>query len=232
MFNAIVDILLPPICPLCNANRCALDLCAECLKKISVITGPLCMVCGAPFASKEGPDRLCQGCIDSPPPFLSARSAVLYEGTALEMIRALKYHSRFEFVKPLVRLMVSALDRWPIEDGAIVMPVPLHAKRLKERCFNQSLLIAKGVASAMSLRLDYKTLVRGRLTAPQVDLKGDERRKNVSKAFMANDTEAVKGKTVLLIDDVHTTGSTLAECARALKKVGAKTRALTIARSV
>jgi ComF family protein len=185
-----------------------------------------------PFESKEGPERLCGECAASARPFESARSAALYDGAILDAVRLLKYHSRFEFVKPLSRLLVEALRGHGIESDAVVMPVPLHEKKLRERCFNQSLLMARGVARAFSLGLDYTTLVRSRPTASQTGLKADERRENVRGAFIVIAPERVKGKTVLLVDDVYTTGSTIAECSKVLKKAGARTRVMTVARSV
>ena len=100
------------------------------------------------------------------------------------------------------------------------MPVPLHLKRLRQRGFNQSLLLARHVADRLQCELDFLSLRRVRYTLPQTGLGKDERRKNVRGAFHLKDPEIVKGKTVLLVDDVATTGNTLNECSRVLKKAG------------
>ena len=102
------------------------------------------------------------------------------------------------------------------------MPVPLHPRRLRERGFNQSLLLARHLATRLNLDLDFLSLRRIRYTQPQTGLKKDERRKNVKKAFGLLDPKVVKGRTVVLVDDVTTTGNTLNECARMLKRAGAK----------
>ena len=102
------------------------------------------------------------------------------------------------------------------------MPVPLHPKKLRERGFNQSLLLARHIAAQLDVELDFLSLRRIRYTQPQTGLKRDERRKNVRKAFGLKDPKAVRGRTVLLVDDVTTTGNTLNECARLLKRSGAE----------
>jgi ComF family protein len=102
------------------------------------------------------------------------------------------------------------------------MPVPLHPKRLRERGFNQSLLLAERVAAALNADLDFSSLKRIRYTQPQTELGSEERKKNVRKAFGVSEREAVKGRAVLLVDDVATTGSTLNECARTLKRAGCR----------
>ena len=102
------------------------------------------------------------------------------------------------------------------------MPVPLHPKRLRERSFNQSLLLARHVARRLGFELDFLSLRRVRYTQPQTGLKKDQRRKNVRKAFDLKAPDVVKGRDVILVDDVTTTGNTLNECARVLKRSGAK----------
>ena len=104
--------------------------------------------------------------------------------------------------------------------GAVVMPVPLHAKRLRKRGFNQSLLLARHIATELALELDFRALKRIRHTQPQTGLKSDERRKNVRRAFAFDERKGIKGRTVILVDDVATTGNTLNECARVLKRAG------------
>jgi ComF family protein len=113
-----------------------------------------------------------------------------------------------------------------------MIPVPLHPKRLRERGFNQSLLLARNVASSLGTELDFLSLRRIRYTQPQTGLKSDERRKNVSRAFELKDRKCVKGRTVILVDDVATTGNTLNECARVLRRSGcARVFCLVLART-
>lgn len=124
-------------------------------------------------------------------------------------------------------------DKFPFKDCDMIVPVPLHKTRLRERGFNQSLLLSKGLAKIYGLHVDYLNLKRIRATAPQINLKGKGRLKNVRGAFAAENSLAFKHKKILLIDDVHTTGATIAECGRVLKKAGAESvDALTLARVV
>jgi ComF family protein len=114
----------------------------------------------------------------------------------------------------------------------LVIPVPLHPKRLRQRSFNQSLLLARPVAAGLNVDLDYLSLRRIRFTQPQANLTSDERKKNVRRAFGVMEPNGLEGRKVLLVDDVATTGSTLNECARVLKKAGVKeVFCLTIART-
>ena len=141
----------------------------------------------------------------------------------MEAIHQLKYAGKSHLAKSLGLLLTSFAKKWLDKtDGSLMMPVPLHPKRLRERDFNQSLLLARYAASLLGAELDFLSLRRIRYTQPQTGLKSDERRKNVRKAFRVVDRELVKGRTILLVDDVATTGNTLNECARTLKRSGAK----------
>ncbi|MEE8573773.1 MAG: ComF family protein [Thermodesulfobacteriota bacterium] len=230
MLASLLDILMPPLCPLCNSEERAPDLCGTCLADIKIITPPACGVCGTPSISKEGVDYLCGECTAIKRPFVKARSAVYYSGSAIRAIRLFKYHGHFPLIPFLARLCKDMIGSEEGLSDFIVVPVPLHKKRLKERCYNQSLLIANEVAKMLSLKIDPAALIRTRLTTPQVELKGKERRENLRGAFEVTDPAAVKNKKILLVDDVYTTGSTITECSKVLKKAGAETHVLTLAR--
>jgi ComF family protein len=256
MLGKVLNILFPPICPLCGGGLSEGGLCRACLGTIKEVHGPVCTLCGIPFATGAGADHLCGVCLESSQPFQKARSAVLYEGAALEAIHRLKYGGRLTLARPLGRIACGAVSRLPdgtddrfkspghiSSDGKIqrspssgtfdvVVPVPLHKGRLKERGFNQSLLIAREVATGLGAEVDYRSLRRIRPTRPQVDLKTDERRKNVRGAFGVIRPERVRRKRVVLVDDVFTTGATVRECAKVLKRAGAEVYVLTLARVV
>ena len=163
-----------------------------------------------------------------------ARSAGYYSGPLVEAIRRFKYHCQMALWRPLGGLMVEAL-----EDGAgaiepetvdVVCAVPLHESRLRERGFNQSELLAEVVAEAIGEPVK-PLLAKTRPTLPQVDLPAESRATNVRGAFEADLHEIIQGQTVLLIDDLFTTGATMMECARVLKRAGAEeVRVLTLAR--
>jgi ComF family protein len=141
----------------------------------------------------------------------------------MSAIHAFKYSGKSHLAHPLGVLLSSFSKPWlEAMTDLLVMPVPLHPKRLRERGFNQSLLLARHVVSGLGSDLDFLSLRRVRDTRPQTGLKSEERRKNVRGAFDVRDRSAVSRRTVVLVDDVATTGNTLNDCARALKKAGAR----------
>ena len=230
-----MDLLYPPRCEACGRLRRD-AICPECDAAIVRIERPVCQVCGVPFDPRAQAAPRCAQCRGKRRPFSVARSAAYYEGPVVEAIRRFKYHCQAVLWRPLGGLMVEAL-----EDGAadvdpetvdVVCPVPLHESRLRERGFNQSELLAEVVAEAIGKPL-RPLLEKTRPTAPQVDLPAKSRGANVRGAFAARLEEVIAGQRVLLIDDLFTTGATLGECARALRRAGAEeVRVLTLARAV
>jgi ComF family protein len=200
-----------------------LPLCEGCSSSFIQITSPLCPVCGRPFASGTERDHVCEDCLRKRPFFEKARAPYLYEGSLLTAIHEFKYAEKTYLARPLGLLLSSFAKTWLHgHRKLLVMPVPLHPKRLRERGFNQSLLLADRVAETLDADLDFSSLKRIRYTKPQTGLGSKERKRNVRKAFGVSSREAVKGREVLLVDDVATTGSTLNECARTLKRAGCR----------
>lgn len=229
MLKPFLNLLLPPICPLCSSDALDGRFCRKCLDSIRLITGPICICCGRPFVSQECESHLCGICIKNLEkiPFSTARSVCIYEGALLDAIHMFKYNGKTSLAKPLIAIMAGTQHIFEkagllFNSHDLVVPVPLHKKRLKERGFNQSLFLAKGLAGIYNLPVDYLNLKRIRATDPQVNLKGEDRINNVRGAFAAEDRAVFKDKRVLLIDDVYTTGATVLECSRVLKKAGAK----------
>ncbi|CAG1066506.1 orotate phosphoribosyltransferase [uncultured bacterium] len=231
MLKALIDIVFPPMCLLCGERSPEKGFCDGCggLVEKERIRPPLCIVCGTPFPSAKGVDHACGRCVEEPPSFTSARSAFVFEGKVLEAVHKLKYGGDTALAGPLASLLSAA----HLPEGlSMVVPVPLHPARLKERGFNQSLLIARELSRNYGLSLVYDRLKRARDTGQQVGLKAAERKKNVSGAFTLDGGSFFKGRKVLLVDDVTTTGATLNECAKVLKKAGAEVIAITVARAV
>ena len=164
-----------------------------------------------------------------PPHYDQARSMAVYEGTLAEAIKLFKYSGKTYWSKPLARLLMRKIYCFDRID--VVLPVPLHPKRLREREFNQSLLLAREVSCPLRLPLQIDNLYRLRNTPSQIAFSQNRRRKNVRGAFGVRSSESLHGRVVLLIDDVFTTGSTVSECARVLKQAGAgRVNVLTVAR--
>jgi len=182
------------------------------------------------FGAREGFDHLCGPCQTDPPPFTRARAAVLYEeeGPSGQAIKRFKYSRRLD--------MLSVMQHWLrvphcqelASEAHLITPVPLHPQRLKQRGFNQSLLLAQAFPEA---NLERELLTRVRHTPPQTGLNPKERQENVKRAFVVPQPDKLKGKKILVIDDVFTTGATVRECARVLIKTGARqVNILTVAR--
>jgi len=205
-------------------------LCEKCLDSIRLIKSPRCRCCGMPFISQEAEDHLCGTCIKKRRPFSIARSIGIYEGVLLEAVQRLKYNGKTSLARPLAKLMTKEFS---MNNYNLIVPVPLHKTRLKERGFNQSLLLARELSKLYNLPIDYLNLRKIRATDPQVNLKGKERIENMKGAFAVKNGAGFKNKKILLIDDVYTTGATVTECSKVLKKAGAKTiDVLTLARVV
>lgn len=232
MLDSVLDVLFPPVCPLCEEDVTDGFLCAPCSEAFSEdrIAEPFCRVCGAPFINSPGPSHTCAECLKTPPPFKQARSACTYGAGVDEAVRAFKYRGRSILSDALGGFMSGTAASFP-ERPDIIMPVPLYKKRLQARGFNQSLLLARVISKRLSVRLDYLSLRRTRHTAQQIGLKPDEREKNVAGAFEVSTGTDLRGKRVLLVDDVFTTGATIKECSKVLKKAGAGVYAVTLARA-
>ncbi len=235
--RAFLDILFPPLCHVCKSfipEAGSLHLCSDCREKIVPVTSPLCTVCGIPFNTEAGINHICGPCSVKKKPFASARSAVCFHGPAQELIHKLKYGKKTYLARPLGFLTTGPLAPFIAETGVeLIVPVPLHRRRLKERGFNQALLIADVLSKSFGIKLARNNLRRIRWTEPQINLSGDERIRNVRGAFSVKDPQTFEGKTILLVDDVYTTGSTVAECAKVLDANGAgMVHVATVARAV
>jgi ComF family protein len=225
VLKAFLDIIFPPRCHSCKEfipDAGGLHLCAACMDAASMIVSPLCRICGAPFATEGGSDHLCGGCLTSAPPFASARAAALFDGPVREMVHRFKYDRRVQLSRPLGLLTSHHLGEFAaLASVELVIPVPLHVKRLRQRGFNQAVLIGEILAREWRVPISRGNLRRIRWTEPQVTLAAGERAANVRGAFAVSAPLTLQGKRIILVDDVYTTGSTVAECAGVLRKAGA-----------
>lgn len=234
-FDALLDVILPPICHICHSfipDAGILHICPACRERLPLVSSPLCSICGIPFAGTGG-DHRCGACLTHPPHFDTARAPFLYEGAIRDLIHSFKYNQLTHLRYPLALLTMEAVDRlMPEHDPHIIVPVPLHISRLRHRGFNQAALLGRVLSRRLSLPMLPDALVRTRPTEPQINLPATERRANVKGAFTAGTPDRIADKRVLLLDDVMTTGSTIDECAKELKKAGAAVViAATIART-
>ena len=182
----------------------------------------MCDLLGTPFAYDEGPGALSAAALADPPPWDRARAAVIFDDAAKGLVHALKYRDSNEAGLFMVRMMIRA-GRELLPDCDVVIPVPLHWTRLWTRRFNQAAFLAKPLAESAGKTFSANILVRRVATRQQVGLNAKARQNNVRKAFNVpfEKSRIIAGKTILLVDDVRTTGATFSACAMALKKAGA-----------
>ena len=228
----LLDILLPPRCLLCGKEiHSDNSLCAECFAKIDFISEPYCQKCGRPFPITVIGSYSCASCLQCKNPFRLCRAAVEYNDHSKKLILDFKFFDHIENKMLLARwLYIAGKDIF--QAGAdLIIPVPLHYTRMFKRKYNQSAVLSAALSNLCGIPADYKSLKKRHATMPQVSCSRKQRLKNVRNAFEVANPENIRGKRVVLIDDVFTTGSTLKECAKVLKKAGAKSvDALTVAR--
>ncbi|MGV3573827.1 MAG: ComF family protein [Devosia sp.] len=232
---ALLDQLYPPACAACGVPIAeGVGLCAKCFAGLQSITAPLCPVLGLPFEVALGPDAFSAEALADPPPFARARAAVRYGEVAQSLVTRLKYGDRTELAQFCARLMASAgHEFWAARP--LLVPVPLHPSRLRFRRYNQSYLLAKALGRELGLDVDPFLVRRHKKTRSQIGLSGDGRARNVQGAFSAHPDALVRirGRRVVLIDDVYTTGATVKAVARTLLRNGAnEVDVLTFARVV
>ncbi|MHB8418836.1 MAG: phosphoribosyltransferase family protein [Myxococcales bacterium] len=226
--HAFADLLSPPACAACDEPLPrARPFCGRCEVAIAECDPSECATCGAP----AGPSGCCRSCRGRLAPLSGVRCAFVHEGPLAEALHRFKYRSRDD----LGTLLGGLLARAPLPVAAtpdlLLAPVPLHRRRLGERGYDQAWLLASALAEDLRLPALPRLLHRTRDTRPQVGLDRAEREANVRGAFEAG--SAASGRTILLVDDVLTTGATLREAARALRRAGAlDVFALTLARAL
>ena len=215
-FTAILDFALPARCAGCGTIVEEVHtFCVDCWSKIEFITGG-CTSCGLPLAATD--IETCAACLARPPRISKSRSAVTYDDTTRGLALRLKYGRKVGLAKTMAHFMAPLVSDMP-SDSALV-PVPLHRGRLWQRGFNQSGLLALEISKRTGLAVD-QPLVRTKRTPPLQGLSRQQRRRVVAGAFKVRKNANLKGRTVVLVDDVLTTGSTANGCARALLRAGA-----------
>jgi ComF family protein len=219
-----LDLLLPPLCLVCDDPVGGVaTLCASCWKNIPFIAPPFCACCGAPFDIPVGDGMVCGSCLVQPPHYHAARAAMIYDDASRGLVLAFKHGDRTHAAKALATWMHRAGGDM-LAGADYLMPVPLHRWRLFKRRYNQSSLLAHHIGLLSGKKILPDMLRRIRATPIQGKLKRKERQENVRGAFAVapHHHALIKGKNIVLIDDVLTTGATAEECARILLKAGAQ----------
>lgn len=217
-FKSFLDFVFPPRCVVCREFvDLPHSLCMTCRERWPQLREAGCVVCAEAFVS--GPSHLCADCLQDPPGFERIYAAGLYEGNLHDLVVRLKYQGEERLAVFLGKRMADALSEEERFDW--ILPVPLHISRLRERGFNQAVLLGRTLGRSKRIPMAVDCLKKVRSTPPQATLKKEERRKNLRGVFALQDAGRFKGKSILLVDDVATTGETLREAARVLKRAGA-----------
>ena len=223
----ICNVIFPKRCLLCGENLLAdalPDLCGDCIKTLHINDSASCRLCGQSIDGSlvEAGIVKCGHCRIKEPPLEATVFGLRYESAARELIHKFKFGGRERLATSIAHLLCARLHRSVEMDGIdMVVPVPLHISRLYSRGYNQSYLLAREVASVFSLPLEAGMIFRLRATPAQWSQTRAERFKNMKNAFGMRRATAIGGKRLLLIDDIMTTGATMFEAARLLKKSGA-----------
>ena len=228
-------LFFPASCLVCHAtlaSRQDLHLCPRCLADFSLIQPPYCRCCGQIFPDTAGSNHLCSVCLTTPYYFSKARAILAYKEPAASLVHSFKYGGQTTAFSTFRELWQQTGLKNDLDRPDVIIPVPLHVKRLQERGFNQALLLAEILFDDQREKIRPNILKRQINTPHQTTLSGKARRQNLKNAFIFTGKERLKGKKIVLIDDVFTTGSTLNECSRVLSKAGANDiQVITLARS-
>jgi len=233
----LLDYFFPPRCLLCTERierQAGVLICSSCLSAITCIESSSCPRCGKPFLTENGDDHWCGACLESESLLTIVRALGRYEDRMRSLIHLIKYKQTFAAIS-VIGYLLDRHTRWDAELAAhdIIVPVPLHKRRLRQRGFNQAVHWGALVSKKYRIPLARQLLERTKWTTPQVTLRGDRRKTNVRNAFRVLESSNVRHASVLLVDDVYTTGATVQECARMLQKAGAfRVDGFVIARAV
>jgi ComF family protein len=216
--NLLLDFALPPRCAGCGEISDEVGaFCPACWRQLEWLGNSGCQRCGLPLAGTEA--EICARCLADPPRLDRIRAAVAYDEIPRSVTLRLKYGRKVALARTMARYMAPLRGEWG--DDAMLMPIPLHRGRLWGRGFNQSGLVASELSRQWGLPTNFHLLRRVKRTKPLKGLNHIQRRKAVAGAFKVAGPDRLKGRTVVLIDDVFTSGSTAEACARVLRRAGA-----------
>lgn len=220
----ILDTIFPPKCIFCNAilpSGIEIEICPACYQTAPFVRGKTCIQCGQPISGAKDIHK-CADCSKKEYYFKQGISVFEYKGMVKKAIIRLKFFGKKRYAVTLGKLMGQALRKmtnWPIID--LIVYIPLHPKRFRERGYNQARLLADEIGRQLGWRIGQNVIFKTKNATAQSKLTRFQRQKNLKNAFRFNTKTKIKGATVLLVDDVYTTGTTVNECARLLHKAGA-----------
>lgn len=216
--RAIINLLFPIRCVICNSYEFQSNVCEFCWEKLTFITKPYCAICSHPFEYENDDKAICGNCIQTKPNYDKAISILKYDDYSKDLIHNFKYKDQLHILNYFVSLMLN-MGKDLIEQADIIIPVAMHKHKLLKRGYNQAALIAMNIAKNKKIKYLPQAIIKIVNTDSQAGLKKSQRIKNIKNSFKLNSKfiNEIKGKRVLLIDDVITTGATIEECCKVLK---------------
>ncbi len=232
--QGVVELLFPPEerCPVCSQEDCLHHgLGRNCIRKIALITPPVCEKCGRPLRLESIGRKICEQCNETRYYFSKARSVAVYEGALREYLTELKYRYRPDLGEALGVLLVEWVkNHHEYQKMDLIIPIPIHRQKLMARGYNQAELLANPLQRYLGIPIKNDIILREKITLSQNALHKEQRFINISKAFRVLDAKPLEGAKVLLVDDIFTTGATVSEAARVLIRAGAyEVKVLTLA---
>ena len=219
--NFLIELLFPRRCPICDkpVDKMGGYICKRCFEKIRYVESPYCLKCGKSL--KEDTLEYCEDCKNAAHIFDRGRALYEYE-TIKEAVYRFKYENRQEYAeffgKQMAKRLAGEIKSW---NADAIVPVPLHKDREKQRGYNQAALLARALSKELNIPVNEKLICRKKATVPQKELKGKERQNNLKNAFKIGQND-VKLKTIIVVDDIYTTGATMDEMALCLKSAGVR----------
>lgn len=225
LLTGLIDAILPPNCVLCRTYHPRTrthPVCPSCILTLPFNTPPFCLKCSR-HINGTNPNGICTFCRHHSPSFDSAFGLTRYEGSVQSLLHRFKFHDKTSLRHTFADIFHTCVTRYSIffHPDNILMPIPLHPVRLRERGYDQALLLAEAISSVNCLSVDHASLVRTRNTPHQTGLNQKERFTNITDAFKISTSSTVLNKKIILVDDLLTTGATASEAAKALKAAGA-----------
>ena len=224
-WDAALNLVFPPVCQICRAERAtAADgyVGGDCFSGVRFVVAPFCERCGLPYEGSMSHSFVCANCQDMELHFSFARSAVVANRVVLEAIHHYKYHRALYFEPFLAHLLIhQAVPFLQNQGWDMIVPIPLHASKLREREFNQAERLARRLGRAAKIPVNKGLVARVKCTATQTQLTRPERAGNVHQAFALRKGKKLDGEKIILLDDVLTTGATTSACAQVLRQAGA-----------
>jgi len=224
MLEDISAVLFPPSCGFCDEpiNHRKLLICDACRDALAAVPSPICDTCGRPFPAVADTPGVCGGCLSSPPSYCKARFGVVHQGTVRRALTAFKYHGQIHRRPALGGVLIETFHSFfTAGDLDMIVPMPIHARRLIQRGFNQAVLLGATLSRHTRIPMCRTVLRKIKDTPPQVGLTRPQRLRNVRGSFGITGRERIQDKRVLLIDDVSTTGSTISEASKTIMRSGA-----------